>query len=167
MCREVCWGVGGGVVEVLGEMWGVGSLFRTYPTFFHTSHLPHTLPYNSPTLLHTHSPLLPSLPSHTPHLFTLSACSVRCERVDTKALFAVQCFWRENYVTSMQLINTKVSQLVAYLSSYHEKAINALYELACELPAICLPHQDGEIPLSAFPNGTTSKLAGLFSTLSL
>ena len=32
--------------------------------------------------------------------------------------------------------------LVAYLSSYHEKVINALYELAWELPAICLPHQD-------------------------
>ena len=57
--------------------------------------------------------------------------------------------------------------LVAYLSSYHEKAINALYELAQELPAICLPHQDGGIPLSAFPNGTTSKLAGLFFILSL
>ena len=49
--------------------------------------------------------------------------------------------------------------LVAYLSSYHEKAINALYELAEELPAICPPHQDGGIPLSAFPNGTTSELA--------
>ena len=24
-----------------------------------------------------------------------------------------------------------------------------------ELPAICLPHQDGEIPPSAFPNGIT------------
>ena len=58
--------------------------------------------------------------------------------------------------------------LVAYLSSYHEKAINALYELAKEnLPAICLSHQDEGIPLSAFPNGTTSKLAGLFSLLSL
>ena len=33
--------------------------------------------------------------------------------------------------------------------------------------AICLPHQDGAIPLSAFPKGTTSKLAGLLSTLSL
>ena len=57
--------------------------------------------------------------------------------------------------------------LVEYLSSYHEKAINALYELAYELPAICLPHQDGGIPLSVIPNGTTSKLAGLFSSLSL
>ena len=36
--------------------------------------------------------------------------------------------------------------LVAYLSSNHEKAINALYELALELPAICLPHQVGGIP---------------------
>ena len=42
----------------------------------------------------------------------------------------------------------------------------ALYELAEELPAICLPHVDVGIPLSAFPNGTTSKLAG-FPTLSL
>ena len=40
-------------------------------------------------------------------------------------------------------------------------------ELAQELPAISQPHQDGGIPLSAFPNVTTSKLAGLFSTLSL
>ena len=55
--------------------------------------------------------------------------------------------------------------LVAYLSSYHEEAIKALYELAYELPAICLPHQDEGVPLRAFPNGTTSKLAGLFSTL--
>ena len=39
-------------------------------------------------------------------------------------------------------------------------------ELAYELPAICLPHHDGGIPLSAFPNGTTSELSGLFSTLS-
>ena len=55
---------------------------------------------------------------------------------------------------------------VAYLSSYFEKAINVLYERVSELPAICQPHQDGGIPLSAFPKGT-SKLAGLFSTLSL
>ena len=54
-----------------------------------------------------------------------------------------------------------------YLSSYHEKAINALYELAQELPAICLPHQHGVIPLSACPTDTTSKLAGLFFTLLL
>ena len=57
--------------------------------------------------------------------------------------------------------------LVAYLSSYREKAIKALYEFAEELPAICQQHQDGGIPLSAFSNGTTSKLAGLFSTLSV
>ena len=42
-----------------------------------------------------------------------------------------------------------------------------LYELADEFPATCLPYQSRGIPLSAFPNGTTSKLAGLFSTLSL
>ena len=35
------------------------------------------------------------------------------------------------------------------------------------MPAICLPHQDGEIPLSALPNGTTSERAGLFFKLSL
>ena len=56
--------------------------------------------------------------------------------------------------------------LFAYLSSYHEKAINALYELAYELPTICLPHRDGGIPLSVFPNDT-SKLTVLFFTLSL
>ena len=33
----------------------------------------------------------------------------------------------------------------AYLSSYHEEAIKALYELAEELPAFCLPHQDAGI----------------------
>ena len=31
----------------------------------------------------------------------------------------------------------------------------------------CLPQQDKGISISAFPNGTTSKFAGLFSTLSL
>ena len=34
-------------------------------------------------------------------------------------------------------------------------------------PTICLPHKDGGIQLSALPKDTTSKLAGLFSTLSL
>ena len=33
--------------------------------------------------------------------------------------------------------------------------------------AICLPHKGGGIPLSALPKDTTSKLAGLFSTLFL
>ena len=33
-------------------------------------------------------------------------------------------------------------------------------------PTICLPHKDGGIPLSVLPKDT-SKLAGLFSTLSL
>ena len=41
-----------------------------------------------------------------------------------KQLFSLHCqFW-------CILILIKISQLVAYLSSYHEKAINALYELA-------------------------------------
>ena len=40
--------------------------------------------------------------------------------------------------------------LVAYLSSYHVKAINALYKLAEELPAICQQHQDGGMPLVHF-----------------
>ena len=31
--------------------------------------------------------------------------------------------------------------------------------------AICLPHKDEGIPLSALPKDTTSKLAGLFSTI--
>ena len=34
-------------------------------------------------------------------------------------------------------------------------------------PITCLPHKDRGIPLSALPKGTTSKLAGLFSTLTL
>ena len=37
-------------------------------------------------------------------------------------------------------------------------------ELAKELPAMCQPLQDGGIPLRAFPNDSTSKLAALFST---
>ena len=41
---------------------------------------------------------------------------------------------------------------VAYSSFYLEKATNALYELGWELSAICLPHQDGGIPLSAQVN---------------
>ena len=60
--------------------------------------------------------------------------------------------------------------LVAYLSAYREKAIKALYGVrvgAAGLHASCLPHQDGGIPLNAFPNDTTSKLAGLFLVLCL
>ena len=34
-------------------------------------------------------------------------------------------------------------------------------------PAICFPHKDGDIPLNVLPIDTTSKLAGLFSTLFL
>ena len=48
-----------------------------------------------------------------------------------------------------------------------EKRSKRYNELAPESPAICLPHQDGGILLSTFANVTTSKLAGLFSTLSL
>ena len=36
----------------------------------------------------------------------------------------------------------------------------APYELALELPTICLPHLDGGIPFGAFLNGTTSEVAG-------
>ena len=53
--------------------------------------------------------------------------------------------------------------LVAYLSFYHEKAINTL-GVADHLSAT--PHKVGEIPLSAFLDGT-SKLSGVFFTLSL
>ena len=34
-------------------------------------------------------------------------------------------------------------------------------------PTTCLPHEDGGIPFSALPKNTTSKLTGLFSTVSL
>ena len=57
--------------------------------------------------------------------------------------------------------------LVADLFSQHEKVITAVHKLAYELPAICLPHQDGGIPSSAFPNGTKIKLADLFFTVFL
>ena len=33
-------------------------------------------------------------------------------------------------------------------------------------PTTCLPHENGDMPLSALPKDTTSNLAGLFSTLS-
>ena len=33
--------------------------------------------------------------------------------------------------------------------------------------ATCLPYKNGGVPLSTLPKDTTSKLAGLFSTLSL
>ena len=90
---------------------------------------------------------------------------------------AVSPFWHQIVIMFEDIAESRVLfsfsggdcilYLVAYLPSYYEKAINALYKLAWELPAVCLPHQDGGIPLSAFANGTTSKLAGLFSTLSL
>ena len=34
-------------------------------------------------------------------------------------------------------------------------------------PTTCLPHKNGSIPSSVLPKDATSKLAGLFSTLSL
>ena len=34
-------------------------------------------------------------------------------------------------------------------------------------PTNCLPHKDGGVPLSVLPKDTKSKLAGLFSTVSL
>ena len=34
-------------------------------------------------------------------------------------------------------------------------------------PTICLPHNDGGIPLNVLPKDPTSKLASLFSALSL
>ena len=40
-------------------------------------------------------------------------------------------------------------------------------ELVQKLPTTCLPHIDRVILLSAFPNGTASKLTGLFSTVFL
>ena len=43
----------------------------------------------------------------------------------------------------------------------------APYELAEELSATCLPHLDGVIPLSAFPNSTTSEFAGLLHAVLL
>ena len=52
------------------------------------------------------------------------------------------------------------------LSSYHEKAIKALPRARLGV-SICLLHPNEVISLSAFTNGTTSKLAALFSTLSL
>ena len=88
------------------------------------------------------------------------------DQVRTSEQFCLQL--DEDVGKNAQLLDkVRFLYFAAYLFSYHEKAINALYELAYELPAICLPQQDGGIPLSVIPNGTTSKLAGLFSSLSL
>ena len=55
-----------------------------------------------------------------------------------------------------------LKNLAAYLPSYHEKALlRARLGVASSLRS-CLPHQDWEIPLRAFPRGTASKVAGLF-----
>ena len=54
----------------------------------------------------------------------------------------------------METIPKKVAKFCIFFCiflHYHEKVINALYELAYELAAICLPHHDGGIPPSAFP----------------
>ena len=67
--------------------------------------------------------------------------------------------------------------ICSYLSSIHEKA-NCIAILWTGRPhllgschfwgvwAICLPHKDGGVPLSALPKDTTSELAGLFFTTS-
>ena len=82
-----------------------------------------------------------------------------------KIQIVVQCLIRNQ--------NRCFIYLVAFLSSYHEKATERctsllwsccnfhfaykcffpqLNKLALELPAICLSHQDEGIPLCAFPN---------------
>ena len=63
------------------------------------------------------------------------------------------CHWEK-----IKGVTCVVQYLVAYLSSYHEKAVNTLCELAYKLPSICLPYQDGGIPPSVFHNDTTSNL---------
>ena len=58
------------------------------------------------------------------------------------------------------------SYIVILLSRESDpSALRARLRVASHLSTV--PHQDGGIPQSAFPNGTISKLAGLFSTLSL
>ena len=57
--------------------------------------------------------------------------------------------------------------LVAYFILLSRKSDQCAVRARLGVANICLPHQDGVIPVYAFPNGTTSKLAGLFSTLSL
>ena len=64
-----------------------------------------------------------------------------------------------------QRLMKQLDTVVTFLTSHHDKAIKALYEFVWKLPAI--PHQDGGIPLSTFPNGTAGKLPCLFFTLSL
>ena len=52
--------------------------------------------------------------------------------------------------------------LLACLLSDWTTTTGRLHDLSA-----CLPHKDGGIPLSVFLKGTTSRLTGLFFTLSL
>ena len=109
--------------EVLGEVWGsvlgcgevkndvgkcgggMGNFSRTYPTFLHTSHLPHTSP-PSPILSSTHSTL-----------FHIKRMQRTLPKSNKKALFAVLCFWRENSVTSISngfIATTRVGLQMLY-----------------------------------------------------
>ena len=72
--------------------------------------------------------------------------------------FGVQVNFLQNIAVFLNLV-----KIILLLRENGQSAITS----TLELPATCRPHQDERIPLSALPNGTTSKLAGLFSTLSL
>ena len=65
------------------------------------------------------------------------------------------CFACLNKIFRVDLLTLCFLYLAAFLSSHYEKAINALYELVLELPAICPPHQDGGIRPSAVGIGTS------------
>ena len=54
------------------------------------------------------------------------------------------------------------SVLVAYLSFHDKKVTKRCNEFTKELPAICLPHQDGGIPLSALPTAQQVNLPAHF-----
>ena len=61
------------------------------------------------------------------------------------------------------ILHYSLQNLVAYLLSYHERAMEAFLRACLGVPAICLPFYDAKIPPSAFSNGTTDKPVGLFS----
>ena len=76
------------------------------------------------------------------------------------------CLRRAHFLTITTITTAFISIAYLIFIPITGKKSNRYNELAEGLPAICQPHEDGEISLSAIANGT-SKLASWFSTLSL
>ena len=76
-------------------------------------------------------------------------------------------FCSMNRVVGFNFIFAFFLYFVAYLFSYHEKAIKTLYGARLGVASHLFTTPKWGIPLSVFSNSTTDKLAGLFFTLSL